>query len=114
VLEFIEFPAFTTRLEALAKEHADDVLLEIQNDLLLNPERGKVVKGTGGVRKSRAADPTRSKGKRGGYRYMYFYIERDRQVFLMMVFNKDEQDDLTKEQKKILVGLTRELKEEGQ
>ena len=81
---------------ALAKERADDVLLEIQNDLLGNPTRGPVIEGTSGVRKSRAADPTRGKGKSGGFRYMYYYIERDRQIFPLMVFNKNEQDNLTK------------------
>jgi hypothetical protein len=62
---------------ALAKERADDVLLEIQNDLLENPKRGPVIKGTSRVRKSRAADSTRGKRKSGGLRYMYYYIERD-------------------------------------
>jgi hypothetical protein len=61
--------AFTRRLQILAQEHADDVLLEIQSDLLENPERGRIVQGTAGVWKSRAADPVRGKGKRGGYRY---------------------------------------------
>ena len=111
MLEFIEFPAFTNRLMALAKEHADDVLLEIQNDLLANPKRGKVVQGTAGVRKARATDPARGKGKRGGFRYLYFYIERDGQIFLLMVFSKDERDDLTKDQKKTLAKLIRELRE---
>jgi len=42
---------------ALAKEHADEVLLGIQSDLLADPERGRVVEGTAGVRNARAADP---------------------------------------------------------
>jgi hypothetical protein len=45
---------------------------------------------------------------------MYYYIERDGQIFLLMVFNKDEQDNLTKQQKNILSNLIRELREEGQ
>ena len=114
MLEFIEFPAFTTRLLALAKERADDVLLEIQNDLLENPKRGPVIKGTSGVRKSGAADPSRGKGKSGGFRYMYYYIERDGQIFLLMVFNKNEQDNLTKKQRNTLSNLIRGLREEGQ
>jgi hypothetical protein len=111
VLEFIEFSAFTSRLMALAKEHAEDVLLEIQNDLLANPKRGQVVQGTAGVRKARATDPARGKGKRGGFRYLYYYIERDGQIYLLMVFTKDEQDDLTKDQKKKLAKSIRELRE---
>src|SRR5713101_7369402 len=87
---------------ALAKDRADDVLLEIQNDLLENPKRGPVIEGTSGVRKSRATDPTRGKGKSGGFRYMYYYIERDGQIFLPMIFSKNEQADLTAQQKKLL------------
>ncbi len=81
---------------ALAKDRADEVLLEIQSDLLANPGLGKVVQGAAGVRKARASDPARGKGKRGGFRYLYYYIEQDGQIFLLMIFNKDEQDVLTK------------------
>jgi hypothetical protein len=45
---------------------------------------------------------------------MYYYIERDGQIFLLMVFNKNEQDNLTRKQKKTLSNLIRELKGEGQ
>jgi hypothetical protein len=45
---------------------------------------------------------------------MYYYIERDGQIFLLMVFNKNEQDNLTEKQKKTLSNLIRELREEGQ
>jgi len=45
---------------------------------------------------------------------MYYYIERDGQIFLLMVFNKNEQDNLTQKQKKTLCNLIRELREEGQ
>jgi hypothetical protein len=45
---------------------------------------------------------------------MYYYIERDGQIFLLMVFNKDEQDNLTKQQKNILSNLIRELRGDGQ
>lgn len=113
MLEFIEFPAFTNRLAALAKESAEDVLLGIQNDLLGNPFRGSIVQGTAGVRKARASDPSRGKGKRGGFRYLYYYIERAGQIYLLMIFNKNEQDDLNSDQKKILASLVRELRETG-
>ena len=102
MLEFIEFPVFTNRLLALARDRADEVLLEIQSDLLENPERGHVIQGTAGVRKARVADPTRGKGTRSGFRYMYYYVEQDGQVFLLMIFSKNEQADLTSVQKKTL------------
>ena len=102
MLEFIEFAVFTRRLNALAKEHADDVLLGIENELLENPEKGKTVAGTGGARKARFGDPVRKKGKRGGFRYLYYYIERDGQIFFLMIFGKDEQEDLNASQKKAI------------
>jgi hypothetical protein len=111
VLEFIEFQAFTSRLNALAKKHADEVLMEIQDELLENPERGATVAGTGGARKARHSDPIRQKGKRGGYRYLYYYIERDGQIFFLMIFGKNEQDDLSKEQKKALKTMILSLEE---
>jgi hypothetical protein len=52
VLEFVQSRRFTARLEDLAKESADDVLLGIENDLLQNPERGPIISGTGGIRKA--------------------------------------------------------------
>ena len=102
MLEFIQSRRFTIRLDNLAGRHAEEVLSQIENDLLKNPEVGAIVPGTGGLRKARAADPTRNKGKRGGSRYMYFYVERDGQIFLLLLYNKDEQDDLTTAQKKWL------------
>jgi hypothetical protein len=78
--------------------------------LLENPERGRIVQGTAGVRKSRAADPARGKGKRGGYRYLYYYIQKDGQIFLMMIFSKEEQDDLTEKQKKAVAAQIRDLR----
>ena len=44
---------------------------------------------------------------------MYYYIERDGQIFLLMVFTKNEQDNLTEKQKKTLSSLIRKLREEG-
>jgi mRNA-degrading endonuclease RelE of RelBE toxin-antitoxin system len=99
---FVQSRRFTARLEDLAKESADDVLLGIENDLLHNPERGPIISGTGGIRKARAADPRRGKGKRGGFRYMYYYLEQDGQILLLLIFSKNEQDNLTAAQKKWL------------
>ena len=44
-----------------------------------------------------------AKERAAGFRYMYYYIERDGQIFLLMVFNKNEQDKLTQKQKETLL-----------
>jgi len=99
---FIEFRVFTERLYRLAKDHAENVLLAIQEDLLRNPERGSVVPGLAGIRKARVENPGRGKGKRGGFRYMYYFLERDEEVYLMFLFDKGEQEDLSETQKQVL------------
>jgi len=44
---------------------------------------------------------------------MYYYIEPDKQIFLMAIFSKDEQEDLNKEQKKALRKAVDSLKGAG-
>ncbi|MBV9073474.1 MAG: hypothetical protein JOZ10_07585 [Acidobacteria bacterium] len=102
---------FTDRLHRLAREHADRVLLAIQDDLLRNPQRGTMVPGLAGVRKARVENPVRGKGKRGGFRYMYYFFERDEEIYLMFMFDKGEQEDLTASQKSELRRAIAALKE---
>lgn len=107
---FIEFRSFTERLHRLAREDADDVLRAIQGDLLSNPSRGTVVPGLAGIRKARAENPARGKGKRGGFRYMYYFLEYDDEIYLLFLFDKGEQEDLNEKQKAALRGVVAELK----
>jgi hypothetical protein len=112
---FIESWWFTRRLRELARGSADDLLLQIQQDLLKNPERGDVVKGLGGIRKARVPNTTRRKGKRGGYRYLYLYLEhRDLEhrdhIQLLFLLDKDEPGDLTDKDRKAVRQMVTELK----
>lgn len=68
LFEFIESKIFSTQINQLGIE----ILLRIQSDLVQNPERGAIVKGTHGVRKARVANPTSQRGKSGSYRYPIF------------------------------------------
>ena len=51
--EFVESKVFSKQIGALPGE----VLINIQSELVQNPQRGDIVKGTHGVRKARVADP---------------------------------------------------------
>jgi hypothetical protein len=108
---FVESKAFTRRLHELAGDVADTVLADIQNALLENPARGDTVKGVGGIRKARLADPARGKGKRGGFRYMFLYLERRGHVHLLFLFDKNEQEDLNPAQRAFLRKLVGRIKE---
>ena len=99
---FVESRAFTRRLENLGKGRSVEVLSAIQADLLDNPERGRLVPGLGGIRKARAPNPERGKGKRGGFRYLYLYFAADQQIYLLYLLDKNEQEDLSPEQRKLL------------
>lgn len=110
IVVFIESKAFTRRLAHLAGESADQVLTQIQNDLMQDPERGQVVKGLGGIRKARVANPTRGKGTRGGYRYMHLYLAHRSHIHLLALFDKDEQEDLDNKERIALRLMVAELK----
>ena len=99
---FYEAPVFTARLARFADYDALPILFSIQNDLLADPLRWPVVKGTGGARKGRIADPVSDQGKSGSYRYLYLYLEHRGQIFLLFLFAKSAQADLSAEQKKAI------------
>jgi hypothetical protein len=107
---FIESAAFTRRLRELAGANAQDVLSAIQDDLVANPQRGSVVRGLGGIRKARAGNPRRGKGKRGGFRYWYLFLERRDHIHLLILLDKDEQEDLGSQERTTLRRMVAELK----
>jgi hypothetical protein len=107
---FIESAAFTLRLRELAGESAEEVLNAIQDDLVANPQRGSMVQGLGGIRKARTGNPRRGKGKRGGFRYWYLFLERRDHIHLLILLDKDEQEDLDFRQRATLRRMTEELK----
>lgn len=96
---FVELPPFQrVRSDYLT----DERYRLLQLELLQFPEMGDVIEGTGGLRKLRQADPRRGKGKRGGLRVIYYWWLGGAQFWLFTVYDKDEADDLTPEQRKIL------------
>ena len=99
---FVETGEFT---EWVSKYLPDDALARLQRMLQDDPDSGAVMPGCGGLRKLRIADPGRGKGKRGGIRVIYLHIAEADVVFLMDIFGKDEQADLTVGQKKALRAL---------
>ncbi|HEX7330874.1 MAG TPA: hypothetical protein VF290_05195 [Pyrinomonadaceae bacterium] len=101
---------FSRQIGALPRE----ILTNIQLDLVQDPDRGDLVKGTHGVRKARVGDPASSRGKRGSYRYLYLYIEHAGRIHLLYLFSKGEQSDLSQEQKRIIGGLSKQIRNEGE
>jgi hypothetical protein len=104
---FVELPAFA---RCRAEYLDDEGLRTLQASLLENPEAGDVIEGTGGLRKLRRADPRRGKGKRGGLRVIYYWWDGRHQFWLFTLYDKNEMDDLSAKEKKLLKDmLKREL-----
>jgi mRNA-degrading endonuclease RelE of RelBE toxin-antitoxin system len=94
---FVETPVFNRRV---LQYMDDEEYGQMQAFLTLHPEAGKVMKGAGGIRKLRWAGSGR--GKRGGLRVIYYWwVAKDR-ISLLLVYPKNERDDLTAEQVKQL------------
>jgi hypothetical protein len=66
--------------------------------------------GCGGARKGRVGDRGASKGKSGGFRYVYVYVEIAGIVHLLHFFGKNEKANLSKAERNELAILVRELK----
>ena len=104
----IETSIFTKRIKELM---TDEIYRELQNTLVAYPESGKLIQGSGGLRKIRWG--IASKGKRGGVRAIYYFSNSKNQVFMLMVYAKNERSDLTKEQLSLLKKVVeREFKNE--
>jgi mRNA-degrading endonuclease RelE of RelBE toxin-antitoxin system len=74
--------------------------------VVARPDVGNIIRGSGGLRKVRWAATGR--GKRGGVRVIYYWAV-DREIILMLlIYGKNEQDDLTAEQLRVLKGLVEE------
>lgn len=85
-------------------------LMELQSELLENPEKSALVQGTGGTRKVRMAKS--SSGKSGGFRILYTDFKSNSVIYFWMILDKADQANLTKEQKNILKYFNQEISKE--
>ena len=106
---FVESSLFARRVN----EEGTEVLKEIQTEVLKNPEGGRVIQGTGGLRKLRVGDAGRGKGKRGGFRVIYLDLLHIERTHLLVLYDKDEKEDISKDEKKALKALVEQIKREA-
>ena len=93
----IETSVFTRRIKELM---GDDEYRELQEALVNRPDMGALIQGTGGLRKVRWK--LEGRGKSGGVRAIYYWMTEDEHIYMLYVYPKNEQEDLTPEQKKVL------------
>jgi mRNA-degrading endonuclease RelE of RelBE toxin-antitoxin system len=101
---FVELTPFG----AFRAEHwGDDDLRGLQNLLLARPDAGDLIRGSHGLRKLRWSASGR--GKRGGARVIYYWYVPGERIYLIYAYAKSVQDDLTRDQVKILADLMKDI-----
>ena len=93
---FVELPAFQKAWKDMGL--TDDDLFELEAKLLINPNAGRIIKGSGGARKVRFE--AQGKGKSGGARVIYVNIVIDDTTFFLYAYPKSVKDDLTEQEVK--------------
>ena len=88
----------------------DEDLSRLQKELLADPTVGKIMRGTGGVRKMRFA--FEHSGKSGGVRIIYIDFEIREKLYLLTAYPKNEKDNLSKEERNQLKKLVQILDSE--
>ena len=102
-MRFVETPVFTAALRRLLD---DDEYRRLQIALMFRPEQGPIIKRSGGLRKVRWART--GAGKRGGVRVIYYWASVEAAFYMLYVYTKSEQGDLTSAQVRFLARLVRE------
>ena len=87
---FIETSVFT---KLITKYLSDDEYLGLQSFLLKYPDAGKLIRGTGSVRKLRWA--ISGKGKRGGLRVIYYRKVTQNEIWMLTVYGKSERESIS-------------------
>lgn len=102
-MEIIETSVFTAFITTLM---SDDDYKDLQNSLIKCPVAGDIIKGSGGLRKLRWSASGR--GKRGGSRVIYYWYKDQEIIYMLYAYAKNRQEDLTRDQLKVLSKLVEE------
>ena len=101
-MRFVETPIFTKAVRAAL---SDDDYRAVQTALMLRPEQGALIRGSGGLRKIRWSG--KGHGKRGGYRLIYYWDKKTDAFYMLYIYPKNMKEDLTPKQSRLLAQLVR-------
>jgi mRNA-degrading endonuclease RelE of RelBE toxin-antitoxin system len=93
----IETSVFTKQVQKLL---SDEEYHQLQMALVKRPDTGKVIRGSGGLRKMRWG--VKGRGKRGGSRVIYYWAVNQDQLLMLLIYPKNVRDDLSQNQLNVL------------
>ena len=99
-MEFIRLPTFE---KTAANILSESDIFELELILAVRPDAGDLIPGGRGLRKLRR--PAKGHGKRGGARVIYYHINVQHLILLIVAYAKNEQEDLDRKQLQILATL---------
>ena len=73
--------------------------------LAVHPHAGDLIPGGRGLRKLRR--PAKGRGKRGGARVIYYHVNSQPLILLIVAYAKNEQEDIDRRQLQILAQLVK-------
>ena len=107
-IRIVQLPIFSSLVDRYLTELE---YWELQETVAAQPDLGALIPGGKGLRKLRWAIKRRGKGKSGGIRVIYYWLQQPSVVYFLTLYAKSTQENLTKEQLKIFAALVeRELK----
>ncbi len=86
---FVEAPIFSKKVYEYLNE---DEYAALQWALVIRPEAGKVIPGSGGLRKIRWS--AKGQGKRGGTRIIYYFQKENGEIWLITIYAKGETENI--------------------
>ena len=89
MFSFIETHVFSRLVQDYL---TDEQYALLQQALIADPDAGPVIPGSGGVRKLRWAAPGR--GKRGGYRVVYYVRRFNGQIWMLTIYPKNVAENI--------------------
>lgn len=104
LITVVETPLFLRKASSIFDEEEEAALVAF---VAANPEAGRVIPETGGVRKLRWL--AKGKGKSGGARIIYYFRNESMPIFLLSAYTKGEKADLSKAERNALKKLVPQL-----
>jgi hypothetical protein len=99
----LETPVFTRQIRDLVD---DEEYRLLRARLLANPDAGDLIPRSGGLRKIR--DGIAGRGKRGGARVICYWVTAKAQMYRLVAYAKNVQDDLTEDQLRVMRALVKQ------